>query len=399
MEQPKIVMYKGQSQYDVLRHFVDQLGMGFKDFDYDVCIIDLLEMETSIEQLNQVLIDQKNIVFFCSFNGVGMELTLDNGQKIHEAIGVPFFSIYVDHPIYHTSRILAQQQDRKANLNVMSFVDPRHSEFAAKQFSSHSMKMFLPHASYNIEDSVMNVPFKQRTIDIVVSGSYTDPEVTMAKWKEELSPFVYGVLNEVIEISEAFPKYAIFDCWEYWTKQRGIELDALGSDRAFYYVQEVDRFLRQSFRHKLVDSLAGCNLHVCGDGWEQYKSDTVTLIHHGACSYQKMREIMGNSKIVLNAFPTYNQWSHERVFDACALGAVALTQSNPYWHEVFKHEHSILMFEEPDELKELIQTQLMQGHNLEEIAQHGYEVVKSQHQWRNRASQVLEAVFLAFNFA
>ncbi|CAH8719479.1 hypothetical protein M5W83_18660 [Paenibacillus thiaminolyticus] len=38
----KVILFKGQSQYDVLRYFVDDLALAFNKIGYQSIIIDLL---------------------------------------------------------------------------------------------------------------------------------------------------------------------------------------------------------------------------------------------------------------------------------------------------------------------------------------------------------------------
>lgn len=63
MEQPIIVIFKGQSQYDVMRYFADYIAAAFEQYGYPVKIIDFLEND-AVNHLNATI--QKQEIFFSS---------------------------------------------------------------------------------------------------------------------------------------------------------------------------------------------------------------------------------------------------------------------------------------------------------------------------------------------
>ena len=86
----RVVLLKGDSQYDVLRVFTDQLSSAFEQLDCHVETFDLLD-----EDNKQLILPalRQNVDFVFSFNLTGFDLPLGH-------LNIPFISNIVDHPSY-----------------------------------------------------------------------------------------------------------------------------------------------------------------------------------------------------------------------------------------------------------------------------------------------------------
>lgn len=62
MNNSTIVVFKGESQYDVLRFFSDYLGEGFESFGFTVEFVDLLQNDW-IVNLTNLLTSNNKILF------------------------------------------------------------------------------------------------------------------------------------------------------------------------------------------------------------------------------------------------------------------------------------------------------------------------------------------------
>lgn len=82
----RIVLYKGQSQYDVLRSFIDQMASAFRVLNYETVIVDLIAPDAD-KQLRSALSLQSKFVF--SFNLMGVELQANN-QSIYDLLNTHF---------------------------------------------------------------------------------------------------------------------------------------------------------------------------------------------------------------------------------------------------------------------------------------------------------------------
>ena len=89
-----ILLLKGQSQYNVLRYFIDQLSVAFQHIGHTVTIIDLVEI-SSVQDLQQKMLFVPDLVI--SYNGMGTDINIFKS--------IPFITHYVDHPLYHVERI------------------------------------------------------------------------------------------------------------------------------------------------------------------------------------------------------------------------------------------------------------------------------------------------------
>jgi hypothetical protein len=73
----RIVLYKGQSQYDVLRIFTDQLAEAFRLLQQETVVVDLIAADAE-EQLQKAFARPCDFVF--SFNGIGIDFKLGKNR-------------------------------------------------------------------------------------------------------------------------------------------------------------------------------------------------------------------------------------------------------------------------------------------------------------------------------
>ncbi|WP_458121130.1 glycosyltransferase family protein [Paenibacillus sp. Z6-24] len=393
---PKIIMYKGQSQYDVLRYFVDDLAEGFREYNYDVIIIDLVKGKQALIELFEIL-QEGQVFFIFSFNGIGSDITLSEGRRLHEQIDIPFFSFFVDHPIYHVQRLRKQDKSSKNNQHMYSFLDFNQATFAKDHLMNSSTAIALPHAASHINGPDLELKaVKDREIDMFMPGGYGDPEETREMWKDWSSPLA-NMMEQVIECALAYPSHTLQQSFEQVLSSKGFLFDTFYNDKSYEFLRIADTYLRRRFRHDLVLALKNENIFVAGNGWEKFKNAKQKIRISPALPYPEMLRTMQNSKLVVNAFSTYNQYSHERVFDTAAAGAVSMTLPSPYFENTFKAGENILFFKDIEDAAQVASKSLAAPDSLQNIADNGRSLVLTGHQWRHRAANILEAVFIHTN--
>jgi len=394
MNKPRIIMYKGQSQYDVVRYFVDDLAEGFREYDYDVIIIDLFKDEQALDKLLKVLQDG-NVFFIFSFNGIGIDIELNNGGRLHEQITIPFFTFFVDHPIYHGARLHSHNNQFNSH-HIYSFLDDKQAGFAKQYMLDKKTAMSLPHAASHINAiQVDSKAIIDRDIDIFLPGGYGDPEEIRNSWKDWSSPLA-NILEELIEYAQAYPQHTLPQSYEQILSSKGFHSNMF-NNKSYELLRKADTYLRRKFRHDLVIALQGENLLVAGNGWENFSHTKGKIRIAEAMPYAEVLKTMRNSKLVVNAFSTYNQYSHERVFDAAAAGAVSMTLSSPYFEETFVSGENALFFQDAADAEQVASQALATPDSLQQIADNGRTLVLESHQWKHRAANILEAVFIHTN--
>lgn len=132
----RVVLFKGQSQYDVLRIFIDQLGKGFKEQNKEVVIVDLLANDV-LQQLQNAF--QKPCDFVFAFNAMGIELQVNN-RSLYDVMNVPFIASLVDDPVYHLSRL-----EQPVENMLITCVDRAHMNFINSYYGGQRTCVFLPH--------------------------------------------------------------------------------------------------------------------------------------------------------------------------------------------------------------------------------------------------------------
>jgi hypothetical protein len=80
-----ILVLKGQSAYEVLRIFADQLASAFQGAGREVEVVDLLAHDAST-RLVRALSRPCDFVF--AFNGAGCDVKLSGNRGLYEALGV-----------------------------------------------------------------------------------------------------------------------------------------------------------------------------------------------------------------------------------------------------------------------------------------------------------------------
>ncbi|WPZ18076.1 hypothetical protein UM396_16165 [Geobacillus subterraneus] len=169
-----IVLYNGQSQYDVLRYFIQDLAASFQQLGFDVEIIDLLS-SSWIAELERVL-KEKKVFFFLSMNAMGIDIKVGS-ESLYDHLNIPLFSFLVDHPMYHINRL-----NQGVNNLIVSTVDQTHLAFLRTFLSGAYSKVFIPHGSSYNEFPVHSKPIQERKIDILFVGTFADPEHFRKQW-------------------------------------------------------------------------------------------------------------------------------------------------------------------------------------------------------------------------
>ena len=168
----RIILFKGQSQYDVFSVFIDQLAQAFEGLQEEVVVVDL-NVPTVVleEQFKKVFARPCDFVF--SFNGIGVDFKL--GEKyLFEVLDTIFVFSLVDHPMYHLQRL-----ETPCNNMFVTCVDRFHTNFMP-YLNQYRTFGFLPHGGCQNKSNLK----ENRDIDLIFSGSFKNPDEYYQSWQK-----------------------------------------------------------------------------------------------------------------------------------------------------------------------------------------------------------------------
>ncbi|WP_411502678.1 glycosyltransferase family protein [Brevibacillus centrosporus] len=389
-----IIVFKGSSQYDVLRYFANDLARAFGKFNYEVEIIDLNQDHWD-EKLISIL-GSKKVAFFVGLNGVGIQMDL-NGESLFTNMKTPFVAYLVDHPMYHINRL----ESAMHNNVIVSCMDVEHINYLrhmGAEFARAFTTLFIPHGSYvNKNDLISAKQSADRPIDILFAGSYIDPDEIRSKWKNSSSSILGKVADAIAEEaleSECVPIHEI-------TKKILVDKGILLSDSLhlefWHLLMSVDSYVRNKIRRDIIEHLHTLEYRVdiFGNGWDQLNlASRANFLINNNMSFLGIQKKMKEAKMTLNITPTIHAGGHERIFTSMLMGSVALSTNNRYLRTNFKHGESILLFSSKNmnELSRVLEEHLKNTEKLNIIAQNGKEIASGEHTWENRALEIIESV-------
>ncbi len=377
----RIVLYKGQSQYDVLRVFTDQLAEAFRRLQQKTVVVDLIAADAE-EQLKKAFSQPCDFVF--SFNGIGIDIKL--GEKsLYDALGTVFVYALVDDPLHHIPRL-----ETPCNNVLVTCVD-RYHIYIMPYLNQYRTFGFLPHGGCVLKDDNTE---KERDVDILFSGSFRDPEEYYQTWKDY--PIVMRkILEDTIENALGKENQWLTTSVQEVIAARNLYLDPYLSKKLLMILPLADRYIRMKRRKECLEVLAkaGFKIKVFGNGWDK-ASFVKNFEVHPAINFNDLLKIIARSKIVLNIVPSFIEGSHERVFTAMLNRAVAVTDCNTYYEKEFVADKNIVTYswgklnELPDKIYDLLKNE----EKRKRIAEEGYKEAIKNHTWTVRALSIIQMV-------
>lgn len=388
VKRKNILLVKGKSRYDSTDNYIDEWAAAIRQLGCNTCVLDGWSLANP-KLYNHVLATYK---FDAALDCNG---SLSNWNATDNLPKDTIIGTYLCDPPPGLRERLEKADDR----TIVFGCDKNFCNYMDQYFPMIKHTKFIPlSGSFCTE----YVPYEERSIDILFTGSYDDPE----EWKMQayldignqgvLKAFLNDMLDDII----INPQYTLWECLKrnllkYQITVNEREFDELATD-----FMAVDFYARFYYRDKLIRTLleAGLQIHVFGIGWEKFHSDyKYNLIIHEGGTYAA-RKALADAKISLNIMPWFKDAFQERIASAMLSKAVAVTDESKYILNNFENDKEMIIFS----LKSLDLLAVRIKHLLEypqaasEIAENGYKKVQN-HTWYHRVYDMMRAIETDFD--
>lgn len=383
--QETVILLNGQSQYDVLRHFITDLSEAFAVIGYDPVVIDLTD-KTWPKALERAL-NEKKVSAFLSMNAIGIDLKIGQ-NSLFDQLNIPLFAFLVDHPMYHIARLTTG-----VNNLIVSCVDKTHLEFLNTYMKGRYTKVFIPHGAPPGPLDENAAPIRERDIDLLITGTYSDPDGIRQAWAS-LSPAIARIFDEIMEIALIPDGRTLTEIATNVLRDRNVDEEYMQHPKFWFILEQVDRYIRAFRRKQFVIWLAKAPLRVelCGNGWEKLRLSGSRISLRPPVNFKTAQELMRQSKIVATVLPNFVAGGHERIFTSMAAGAVSLADANRYLTEQFEDRHDLLLYRfEESSVAETLEL-IRDPDQLQFIADNGRAKARQSHTWVNRAQTIADTI-------
>lgn len=379
MKISRILIIKGQSQYDVLREFVDEIVDGFISEGIEIDIYDFLKQDDISKKEEIYKTDYDMII---SFYGISEKLL----EKINHNKDTLFLLYLMDHPYYRHDWLMYKHK----HYNV-ACVDIEHCNYIKKYYPNIEKTFYIPHGGSIIKECI---PYTKKKIDISFIGTLgvtNDYE----ELKTMLPPILWDVLERMVQRIIAGCKLPTHQVVIEELNNAGIVLD---SDEMMEFMQifaRADSYIRIKDRERLMLYLAqkGYHVNVYGNGWDRLKLEQYSNIHiYGNALYSEVLSIISDSKIVINKMPLFWAGSHDRVFTTMLGGSVCLTDRSSYYEKIFDDNRDVCFYDinNLDSMRDKIEYLLNNPEAASKIAESGKQKAMQDHSWKNRVRLIIE---------
>lgn len=381
----KIVLIQGV--YDTIDLFTREVKTVLEEMGYECLVLDANFMEESLKMF--AVFAMTKITAAITFNNLGYNLELVEGQNIWEQFEIPYVNILMDHP-FHYKRPL----EHMPNTAIVLCTDKNHVGFMKRFYPNITRVGFLPHAGakYLAEKK----PLKDRKIEVLYAGAL--PFFTAGRLVPDLSAVTQfdaiDMSRQVLEELIKHPSETTEDAIEKYLTSRDIFLEDKELFEGIVKMRFLDSYATSFFREQAVRLLvdSGIDVTAYGTGWNECEwSDNPHLHYGGKVLAPEILPLMCDSKIVLNTMTWYKAGAHDRIFNGMLAGACVVTDDSLYLKEQFEKDKELVRFqlEEIGRLPETVWNLLDHPKEMQEIADCGYETAKANHMWKNRVAEVL----------
>lgn len=384
-ERKNVLLVKTVSRYGSNDKYVDEWASAMRKLGCNTCVLDGWSLAQPA-LYNHVLSTYK---FDAVFDLNGILCSWGITKKLPpESI----YGIYVCDP--PTSADLQDKLVQADDRTVVFGCDRNFCDYMDRYFPMVKHTKFIP-----LSGSVYPeyVPYKERTIDILFTGTYTNPEnyktdaLSRFEKGSVMARFVEEMLEDIIINSQlTLPECLSRTLDKYNQKVSDSDFHELAME---FLV--IDFYARFYYRDKVIRTLldAGLKIDVYGNGWENFHAEhKENLIIHKGGPYSASKAL-ANAKIALNIMPWFKDGFQERIAAAMLSGTIAVTDESKFILKNFEDNKELLIFslKEIESLPGRIQYLLDNPKEAAEIAEKGYKKIQS-HTWYDRTYDILRTI-------
>lgn len=382
----RVVLFKGPSQYDGTRTFIDELAGAFTARGYRPAVFDLAGTPDVEAAIAAPAGEPTALVF--SINIIGEHRDRD-GRTVSDIFQAPHVVLHVDYILSQASRLRATP----STTSLLS-VDPTQVEavdsiFGADRFATIA---FCPHGAVGEPrpDADLDAFLAGRDIPILWAGSFQRPGPPI--WESQ-PPQVRKLYEDAVDLALSVEWMPPHEALDQVLRANGADLANPQLQTARCDACHIDARVRVIRRFELITRLAdsGLPISICGAGWDGLEIPNLRLL--GPLPMRAAVEAMSRARIVINSNGNFGAGAHERPLSALLAGATAFSDDSRFYRETFVEDEEIALYR----WKALDQgmARLGQLHAAPDqafaIARRGGAKVAAGHRWAHRVDIILAA--------
>lgn len=387
----KIVLFKGG--VETLGFFSEQLATSFEKLGHKVFMFDYDKEAKSSYDLLRFYEKDNTVMLSFNFHGVCNEEILrdEDGVYIWERLDIPCVNIVVDHPSYY-DRFMNQLPPVYYQISI----DKNHMDYMKRFYPEIGLGPFVPLGGTRLDEKLYPaIPFDEREVDVVFTGSWAEPSFFgefMKQEGEEYHEFYMDVLKTLIDN----PDCTFEEIFEPKIRAVAEDADEITDDAlkmTYAHLVCFDMYVRYFYRGELIKSLvdSGIKVKCIGGGWDKLKCEhpeNLTCMEYTS-SLECLLEIQ-KAKVSINVMPWFKRGAHDRIFNSMLNGAVCFTDSSEYLDEILTDGKDCIMFSLHDikGAADILKEYLADEKRLREISMKGYELSVKAHTWNERAKEL-----------
>lgn len=386
----RVVLIKGESAYDALRVFVDELAQAFVARGHSATVIDgLAEPDLHAAFRREAAAGPVGLVF--TFNILG-DYRDPDGRSLAQVLGAPHVIQYVDYPLTHWVAL-----DRTPRETALLTIDESHvAAVRAAYGPDHFAHLaFSPHAALGAAGPAAADPdafVAERPIPILFTGTFYAPS---KPWWEDQAPVIREMFHRAAETALSVEWIPALDALDAVLADFGLDPAAPEVTPFRKMATHLHEHVRAQRRLDLLQAAAevGLPVHLYGRGYEPLLSRFRNLTYGGEADMAQTLSLMGRSRLVLNVNANFGMGSHERPLSAMLAGAAAASDASGFYESRFAAGREIALYRWRA-LHEDLQALAALARDPEALwamAQAGQRRVAAEHRWDNRIDGILSA--------
>lgn len=336
----RAILFKGPSQYDGVRTFIDEVAGALRRRGLAVDIVDLAGVASVEAAIAAAAGAPADLLF--SINILG-EHRDSQGRGMSDIFGAPHVVLHVDYVLSQATRLRGTPPT-----SSLLCIDPTQalaitSVFGPRRFASVA---FSPHAAVGEpapDDADAAAFAAARPIALLWSGTLQPPGEPV--WAQQ-PPAIRRVYDDAVDLAlsvEWMPPLTALDQ----------VLVANGNDPANPAMQaarcdasHIDARVRVLRRYDLVGRLgaSGLPLTICGNGWADEAPRLPNATFLGPLTMPQSAKLMQTTRLVVGSNGNFGAGSHERPLTAMLAGAAAFSDYSRFYAEAFVEDREMALF-------------------------------------------------------